>query len=709
MVVTLLKLVNSVAEASTLSAPARRAALAHLLSYMSHVEQQEEAYPHQGDISYHNLATQLLDTLTSSSAAADADAELELPYSAVSVFVPLLRGILRRHPEAAMTHQNVRLSAFHVLRRLFSKRGRDGETDDDAQRRSDLADFAGSDEFEFLILDFFNSGQLKQFVDIFDDDAFARAFTSRRIELIIAKLDAKRGRPQQPGNSHMSLLEVLAARSPAFAQRLACLHGFALTLKAMDHQSMGDLAIVCPLQGSTLNVFESILDSANDISRAAQQLLASGAVKTCCAFLMHFVMQNPEKEKSPDVAWRCAENTAQLLRLLRVMICTSDTAPDPAARDGSGVTARNPFAAQFVAWRGPQALALLRYDGFMQQPDFDSLQREAAQLRALLVKMAVVAPDAPAAAELRQQALAGLREFTQAEGDWQKAFNAHLACSLEEAGYPRRISHNFFLDKFAALPAPARASGAPSAAALPLLQAKARERLIAFAREKLRLGRWAPDVVLTAQLHGPAEAQRDEYRMVIRLDDARFPCNAAHFRVAALAQVLGDTLHTCFVPPGASAAALPFVTMYCSDNEAPTCVTAPLLLPESDIVYGEYAEPTAAATYAVGTVLTYPRTIVPGEIINHACSYDAPWFIVFKPCPASLLRGAVPVGRVMSCVAGGEPSEHDSGDAPFDAAVLACFETRCRAESCSACQNTVGLTASYRPYKPMQDGTNTSI
>ena len=48
-------------------------------------------------------------------------------------------------------------------------------------------------------------------------------------------------------------------------------------------------------------------------------------------------------------------------------------------------------------------------------------------------------------------------------------------------------------------------------------------------------------------------------------------------------------------------------------------------------------------------------------------------FIVFKPCPVSLLRGAVPVGRVMSRFAQWMPQHYG---APFDADVLERLEAR---------------------------------
>ena len=80
-------------------------------------------------------------------------------------------------------------------------------------------------------------------------------------------------------------------------------------------------------------------------------------------------------------------------------------------------------------------------------------------------------------------------------------------------------------------------------------------------------------------------------------------------------------------------------------------------------------------------MLIYPRAIFPSQ--SNRGSPDTPWFIVFKPCPVSLLHGAVPVGRVMSCVDGIMPAAHDSGNKPFDATVLRHFQARCGTEKCS--------------------------
>ena len=52
---------------------------------------------------------------------------------------------------------------------------------------------------------------------------------------------------------------------------------------------------------------------------------------------------------------------------------------------------------------------------------------------------------------------------------------------------------------------------------------------------------------------------------------------------------------------------------------------------------------------------------------------------VFKPCAATLLRGAVAVGRVTSRVKNDAASTADCRINPFDAYLLRCLETQCSA------------------------------
>lgn len=300
------------------------------------------------------------------------------------------------------------------------------------------------------------------------------------------------------------------------------------------------------------------------------------------------------------------------------------------------------------------------------------------------------AADSAEGIALRRQAVVDANAFAQSSvGGWTDAFDDYIACALEESGYPRKLFYNMVSSLYEPfVSAPVRASGAPSAAALSLLQVRARERV--FASLQGQFGAKQPgDVVMASQLLNAQTGQRDEYRMVIRLNDGQFPSHAAHFRVATQVRALGTHLHRCFVPPGETAASLPFVTLYNGRPEA-ACAACPLALPESDIVYGEYTAPGADVIYPAGTVLFYPRTFVP-MLVRGAPPCDTPVFFVFKPCSAALLRGAVPVGRVLSCVPGTQPTAHDDGAPftdsnaqPYDAAVLQCFEALCKGDKCAS-------------------------
>ena len=259
--------------------------------------------------------------------------------------------------------------------------------------------------------------------------------------------------------------------------------------------------------------------------------------------------------------------------------------------------------------------------------------------------------------------------------DWEAAFDSHMACSLEECGYPCRQAKEA-VDGYTPSPAPARDYGFPSPAALMLLQTQARERILTYAMQKLKTN-MTSDVVMRVKFRNASNTGHDQHHMVIRLDDKQFPHNAAHFRTAAQSYALGYQFHQCFVPSGQSPGThLPFVTLH-HYHSGPSCAKVPITLPKIDIVYGEYTAPAASenVTYPVGTVLMYPREVVPRKKTSGQGACDSPCFIVFKPCDATLLRGAVPVGLVMSYVRGETASTSDNSAHPFDENVLQCFET----------------------------------
>lgn len=517
----------------------------------------------------------------------------------------------------------------------------------------------------------------------------------------------------------------------------------------------------------------------------AQQLLASGALQCCASILPRLALWSGAsgggvggsvagnaasgatgRFRKPASAGPSADTVARLLRSARVVL--SATEPSPASGEDVQLW-RSQAVAPFVACRGLQALELMPYHDCMLSndggaddgnsgdgdsgdcnsgDDVSAALREIGLLRALLTRLTATAPaevakaaenvgDTEAAAatettdatetaknaERRRRTILELRVFSQSfKGGWLESFDAHIACSLDEAGYPPQFAYNSQSTRFEPLPALARLNGAPpSAAALALLQARARESVFATARSSLKANEQAADVRMNAMIctADPEPAQRN-FRLVIRLDDEGFPSNAAHFRVAAKDGALGNFFHRCFIPSDQSAEKpLPFVTIYHKSTTVP-CATA-IALPSSDIVYGEYSYPAAAPSaaetaasaaaesdrsesnaesesdgeserasdiqsgmYSAGTVLLYPRAAAaPSQRAGDGDTFDTPWFLVVRQCPASLLRGAVPVGRVMTCVADGKQENHDSGDeSRFFGAVLQWLEAQCKNDSC---------------------------
>lgn len=87
----------------------------------------------------------------------------------------------------------------------------------------------------------------------------------------------------------------------------------------------------------------------------------------------------------------------------------------------------------------------------------------------------------------------------------------------------------------------------------------------------------------------------------------------------------------------------------------------PLELPHLTRSFGEYASPPAGAgvMFPVGTVLICPRiSVSPG--CDSRSGWGRPLFI------ASLMKAAIPVGHLESCVAGAVAATHDGGEMPFD-------------------------------------------
>jgi len=104
----------------------------------------------------------------------------------------------------------------------------------------------------------------------------------------------------------------------------------------------------------------------------------------------------------------------------------------------------------------------------------------------------------------------------------------------------------------------------------------------------------------------------------IELNVSVFSSHAAPFRAAAKRAALGRRVYRCYTLrslQSQSTQTLPYVIMY-HDVSACFCATAPILLPDHDIVLGEHiafaSDGAGAVTlYPAGTVLYHPRCVFP--------------------------------------------------------------------------------------------------
>jgi len=370
------------------------------------------------------------------------------------------------------------------------------------------------------------------------------------------------------------------------------------------------------------------------------------------------------------------------------------------------------FLVDFVKAHGKHAIALLRCADELPDSVVLALGELEAALAAAGVAPASIllslasTPAGSDAASVRaaaavavspEEAVAGVRAFAAAHGgDWLAAFDAHIAAVLRRGGYPASGG----AETVTAL-APTE-SRAPSAVALALLQARAREcvRLQALATVGPTCMGTDMHVVMVACFTPPqSEDSGAMYHLMVTLHDDAFPTHAAHFRAATRMYALGAYVHRCFAPAGVDAAALPYVSLY--RHKAP-CAAAPLALPAEDLIYGEAAalvgDRDADVVYPSGTLLMCARSVLPplGDVFN--APQNILCFVTFKPCAARLLpAGAVPVGRVVACVdqnahiprraaasatvpdavaapAAEQPSPHH----PFDETVMTWFEALCQ-------------------------------
>ena len=395
-IVLLLQVVAAVAGMSVVPTPARREALTNLLRYMLEVEKQKPVRSKSLKLTYDDVYfTALSGSVSALYAGVSVGAVTapKLQYSAVAALVPLLRRIIWLHSSPHKLYEPIRLAVYAALLSALQPDSCDSDSGsesggagaDDAKRRRDIADFAASGDFEPLLLQLGDAKvaqQLQRFLALFDESAFAGALSNERIGRLLAYVDAKSTFNLAEQTVFMGLLASMTAHSVEFAQRLASARGFARILdninSAFGDRSPPHFAV---LSHHTMTVFDNSLRLAPDAARATQQLLSAGAVDTCCTLLMHFLQPSREHKKAVLAGARPgADTTAGLLRVLRAMI-------------SAGGSNTNPCATRFLACYGLQALELLQKEAAVPEGDDGPVLRELAQLRGMLVRMALIAPD----------------------------------------------------------------------------------------------------------------------------------------------------------------------------------------------------------------------------------------------------------------------------------------------------------------------------
>lgn len=725
-----LELVQKIARSAELTAAPRHAMLAHLCAALQQEERLQlwQRQQHVDPCLFYQAFFISVSYLCKGANRDDSfsgriDPGEPAPYAAARGLVPIARALLRRHATATLTDVMCRANVHEALWAVFAC----GTASSDRAARDeadcDIAEFALSADFDLtmLMLDEAGFDIFYPRVAAFDNDACARVLTEAHLAHVVAFLDTDlqwRTDWDRFVARTVAVVALVAVRAPAlcvqlavharaFPKLLSCVIGI-LTRSLRFNAENGmhrDMALL--LDGVMAAAAAMDAESA---SRVAQLLLYGDALQFCCPALLNFDTWGQDSvdrrhetscAPTPDSAGTTKSGTffpmtaadgdndidvatvVRLLRTLRLIITEMERAT---AAGNNSRPSQKFFASKFAFERGVEALEKLRYADCVHDPAIPAAAKELAQLRSVLLRIGVVSPADTAADEQVQRTVADVRAFAESfPGGWREALDARVASSLEACGFPRRLGNDA---QSLSASASVRGNDAPpSAAALALLQARARTRIQCCARATVDARLLTADVVMKARLYNARTRMCDEYRLVIRLEDKKFPSHAAHFRVAAVRGALGHRVHRCFTSPNESSAALPFVTLY--GSKLP-CATADIKLPDTDIVYGEYtAASTADAgdTYPAGTVLMYPRAVAPSETVKSAC--DIPVFLVFKPCPTALLRGAVPVGRVVSCVPGLIAAKNGNGRAElFDATVLRCLETHCAARECqSQCQS----------------------
>lgn len=550
---------------------------------------------------------------------------------------------------------------------------------------------------------------LQMITSAVDDTTLAKVFTQPHLDAVTGRVMVVSSWDTLVLEHSVRIVIRLTQAIPSYAAQLVSHNGFQQLLRALipKENKWG----VNNLSTFGVHLCDAILSAnSSGITTASTVLLMleTGVVQ-CCVSTLFAIALCTDLTKADDTS------AARLLRVLRVMldanvsrtksiekdrqiagaaISTEASTPAGTCTNQANAPIDTDVVTTFVDARGPQALDILRYSAVMQQDghalkEFTLLSKQLENMPEAACFMSATKTTVDSEV---QQAFKDERAFTESyDGNWLRAFEAHISRTLEkQCGYPAPVLHSNGNDGTtrntseagsqrspnagaAQALTEAQSATVPSAAALQLLQAKARVSILAHKR--LIYESCGNPKMTTSVLFNPLTLRHDTHHFLLFYDLNRFPSYQVHFLLASKNNALGWHLHQCFVPPGHTAATLPYVTLY--SGTAP-CATAPLTLGDyTDVAYGEYMRPDDTVVYPPGTLLMCPRNVVPLPPANRS-----PVFLVFKPCPASLLRGAVPVGRIVQDSMSTEAPQVHSYK-PFTNTVRYCFEKFCSMGVCS--------------------------
>ena len=447
-----------------------------------------------------------------------------------------------------------------------------------------------------------------------------------------------------------------------------------------------EAAIIMPLDNA-----DNLVPWTPDLSRI-ESFIASG--------LLSAVLDSPDSSSasvSSSSSSRSSSTTimtARLLRVLRKLIASTETVALWEQRVRGEKVPTN----RFVEFYSSDSLRcnifdlLLMADCTLCDGDNNPVMRELLPM--------LSAPEccklfSNSERELRgagnsdwRRAVEDVARFAQGfKGGWREAFDAYIAVELENHGFPRRrvVTNLLRLTTMTLLdtPAPVVSHGPPTPSALSLLQRRVRLLMRANSFSYV----WQRELSVRFDVHNAAQVRQSKFDLIVSPDraygdDDELNCHIAFFMLGSKVwQGAFAQLHSCCLPPGLSAADAPFVTLFYGDFGLP-CFPHHVTLPETDTVFGEYTLPSDidTLTYPAGTVLLRSRSLLPSSIPSLL-------FVVFKPCPATLLRGAVPIGRVVGCgsndVALSQADLQIKDRPPFTEERVSWLESFCAARRCS--------------------------